>query len=119
MQRMWPTVVLRLQWGTCMRSWARRARGLTLANPARCRVFNMGGPQRLSRLEMASAAAAAAGVDANDLIASCRAADVPRGALSPVDIAMDSSRLRKQLGIAGTPLAVVAQEVWQQLQGSC
>ena len=79
----------------------------------------MGGPQRLSRLEMASAAAAAAGVDADDLIASCRAADVPRGAPSPVDIAMDSRRLRNELGIAGTPLAAVAQEVWQQLQGSC
>lgn len=79
----------------------------------------MGGPQRLSRLEMASAAAAAAGVDAGDLIVSCRAADIPRGAPSPVDIAMDSSRLRDELGIAGTPLAAVAHEVWHQLRGSC
>ncbi|EFN51077.1 hypothetical protein CHLNCDRAFT_141448 [Chlorella variabilis] len=56
------------------------------------RLFNMGGPDRLSRADMAAAVAAACGYDPA-LILAAPAASVPRPAPSPADISMDSSRL--------------------------
>ena len=66
-------------------------------------VFNMGGPQRLSRVDMALAVAAARGYDAA-LVLPAPAASVDRGVASPADISMDSSRLWQSLGLQ--PLAL-------------
>lgn len=60
------------------------------------RLFNMGGPERLSRLAMAQKTA-----DVLDLDKSCirpaLSASVKREVVSPADISMDSTRLSLQL----------------------
>lgn len=54
-------------------------------------------------------------MDTSTLIQSASTASLRRVAPSPVDIAMDSSRLRQDLGISGTPFVDVARQVWEQL----
>jgi dTDP-4-dehydrorhamnose reductase len=61
------------------------------------RVYNMGGPQRMSRVDMAIAVAAKRG-HAPSLIVPVPAASVDRGVASPSDISMDSSELEERLG---------------------
>jgi dTDP-4-dehydrorhamnose reductase len=68
----------------------------------------MGGPDRLSRADMADAVAAACGHDAR-LIVRAPAASVDRGAPSPADISMDSARLEAAVGMALTPFKVRAE----------
>jgi len=66
-------------------------------------VFNMGGPDRLSRVDMAHAVALHRKYDSR-LIETVPSASVPRGVVSPADISMDSSKLESTLGIQLTPL---------------
>ena len=71
-------------------------------------VHNMGGPQRLTRVDVALAVAAHRGHDAA-LVKNVNRADVvPAGAVaSPPDISMDSGKLEKASGVAMTPLAAM------------
>jgi dTDP-4-dehydrorhamnose reductase len=59
-------------------------------------VFNMGGPERLSRVDMAKIVADVRGHDL-DLIEEVPSASVDRGVPSPADISMDSSKLESTL----------------------
>lgn len=68
-----------------------------------CRLFNMGGPQRLSRAEMAFELAAFLRLDAQGVVLAAPAASVPRPVPSPADISMDSSRLVSALALQLTP----------------
>ena len=69
-------------------------------------VHNMGGPQRLTRVDVAMAVAAHRGHDTALVAAVNRADVVPAGAVaSPPDISMDSSKLALASGIAATTLA--------------
>jgi dTDP-4-dehydrorhamnose reductase len=69
-------------------------------------VHNMGGPQRLTRVDVAMAVAAHRGHDTSLVAAVNRADVVPAGAVaSPPDISMDSSKLALASGIAATTLA--------------
>lgn len=68
------------------------------------RVCNMGGPERLSRLDMAHAVATECGLS-TACVTSAPAASVQRAAASPLDISMDSSRLQSALPFAMTPFA--------------
>jgi nucleoside-diphosphate-sugar epimerase len=68
------------------------------------RTYNMGGPQRLSRADMARAVAAARGLPEGSIVAA-PAASVQRGVASPADISMDSARLAADTGVASTLFA--------------
>ena len=69
-------------------------------------LYNMGGPQGLSRVDVAMAVAAHRGHDTALVAAVNRADVVPAGAVaSPPDISMDSSKLTLASGIAATTLA--------------
>ena len=69
-------------------------------------VFNMGGPEMLTRVQVAEAVARHRGYDTALVHAVKRADVVPPGAVaSPPDISMDSSKLSAATGIAMTPLA--------------
>ena len=69
----------------------------------------MGGPERLTRVDVANAVAAHRGYDAAALVKSVNRKDVvPAGAVaSPPDISMDSGKLEKASGVAMTPLAAM------------
>ena len=60
------------------------------------RLLNMGGPERLSRLEMAYKTADCWELDRSCIVPAL-SASVKRGVVSPADISMDSSRLLRQL----------------------
>ncbi|KAF3796215.1 Methionine adenosyltransferase 2 subunit beta [Nymphaea thermarum] len=62
-------------------------------------LLNVGGPDRVSRVQMAEAVAAIKGYDIS-LIKPVPAASVNRGVISPSDISMDISRLVEVLGIS-------------------
>ena len=65
-------------------------------------TFNMGGVDRLSRLEMARAVARAMGVDGDSmdqLIIPCTSAELDRPYRSPLDISMDSSAVYRFTGV--------------------
>lgn len=66
-------------------------------------VFNMGGPERLSRVDIAMAVAEVRGYDPG-CIEAVPAASVARGVASPSDISMDSSLLEHSLGMTMTPI---------------
>mmetsp|Transcript_31286 Transcript_31286/g.50228 ORF Transcript_31286/g.50228 Transcript_31286/m.50228 type:complete len:304 (+) Transcript_31286:90-1001(+) len=69
-----------------------------LRKKPRHQVYNMGGPERLSRLEMALCVASFRGADASLVVrASCESVD--RGFRSPRDTGMDSSRLVEEFGL--------------------
>eukprot|EP00850_Spirogloea_muscicola_P011459 SM000071S21083 [mRNA] locus=s71:320104:322126:+ [translate_table: standard] len=59
-------------------------------------IFNLGGPDRLSRVEMAEEVARVRGYDLQ-LIKSVPAASVNRGVKSPLDISMDVTNIRTRL----------------------
>ncbi|KAI0509988.1 hypothetical protein KFK09_010588 [Dendrobium nobile] len=61
-------------------------------------ILNVGGPDRLSRAQMAAAVADYRGYDLS-LIKLVSAASINRGVVSPADISMDISRLIQALGI--------------------
>ncbi|KAL6773649.1 hypothetical protein ACKKBG_A21980 [Auxenochlorella protothecoides x Auxenochlorella symbiontica] len=78
--------------------------------PRAHRLYNMGGPHRLSRAEMAEAAAAVGGWSTAAVLRQ-PAASVTRAAPSPQDIAMDSSLCAADLGVHATPLESVLRAV--------
>ncbi|KAL6513588.1 hypothetical protein OROGR_021074 [Orobanche gracilis] len=65
-------------------------------------VLNVGGPDRVSRVQMAQAVAHVRGYSAS-LIKSVSASTVDRGVKSPSDISMDISKLIQTTGISPTP----------------
>ncbi|BBM97049.1 hypothetical protein MPTK1_1g02650 [Marchantia polymorpha subsp. ruderalis] len=67
-------------------------------------VLNVGGPDRLSRAEMAEVVAEVKGYEAS-LINHVKASTVDRGVKSPPDISMDVSRLETFFGITMTKFA--------------
>ncbi|KAL4421753.1 hypothetical protein ABPG77_009736 [Micractinium sp. CCAP 211/92] len=75
------------------------------------RVFNVGGPQRINRVDMALAVAQARGHDPK-LVLPGSAASVPRTCATPEDISMDCSKLEQELGLKLTPLAQALQQVF-------
>ena len=64
----------------------------------------MGGPERLSRVDMAQKVAQAWGYSP-EAIVTAPSASVNRGVASPPDISMDSSRLEALLGMSFTPFS--------------
>lgn len=62
-------------------------------------IMNMGGPERLSRVDMAMAIAEIRGYN-KDCIIPSKSADVERPYVSPPDISMDSSLLSQELSIS-------------------
>lgn len=82
---------------------------LALLLPLR-RTFNLGGPARLSRADMARLAARAGGWS-EAAIQPVPSASVPRPCPSPPDIAMDSSLVHRKLGVTATPFEEVLQLV--------
>ncbi|GLC50559.1 hypothetical protein PLESTB_000393200 [Pleodorina starrii] len=79
--------------------------------PWRHRVFNAGGPERLSRADMARQVADALGCG-HGAIASASAASINRGVASPADISMDVSRLAAELGFRTTPFREALREIF-------
>ncbi|GLI64946.1 hypothetical protein VaNZ11_008348, partial [Volvox africanus] len=69
----------------------------------RHRVFNTGGPERLSRVDMARQVADALGCGYNAILPASTAS-VNRGVASPADISMDVSLLMEEFGFHTTPL---------------
>lgn len=67
-------------------------------------VYNMGGPERLSRVEVARAVVRARGHPTDAIRAVPRAAVAAGGPRSPPDISMDSSKLAAATGITMRPL---------------
>ncbi|KAI3833633.1 hypothetical protein MKW92_043072 [Papaver armeniacum] len=65
-------------------------------------LLNVGGPDRLSRLQMAEAVATVRGYNTS-LLKPVSASSVNRGVNSPADISMDISKLSQTLGIKPTP----------------
>ncbi|CAL1399054.1 unnamed protein product [Linum trigynum] len=65
-------------------------------------LLNLGGPNRVSRVEMAEVVANVRGYNAS-LIKPVSASSVDRGVSSPADISMDISNLVQALGIRPTP----------------
>ena len=59
------------------------------------KVYNMGGPQRMSRVDMAETVAAVCGLS-HEAIVPAPAASVNRGVASPADISMNSGLLKVQ-----------------------
>ncbi|XP_057980811.1 uncharacterized protein LOC131166356 isoform X2 [Malania oleifera] len=65
-------------------------------------LLNVGGPDRVSRLQMAEAVAHIRGYDTS-LIKPVSASSVNRGVMSPADISMDISKLVHTLDVSPTP----------------
>lgn len=75
------------------------------------RVFNVGGPERLNRVDMALTVAQVRGYDPA-LVLPGSAASVPRNCATPEDISMDGSKLQRELGLQLTPFAQALQRVF-------
>lgn len=76
-------------------------------------AFNAGGPQRLSRVDMARGVAAALGLDPDVGIKPVPSASVARGVASPPDISMRSGRLEAALGMAFTRFEDALREIFK------
>ncbi|EOD20896.1 hypothetical protein EMIHUDRAFT_207895 [Emiliania huxleyi CCMP1516] len=77
-------------------------------SPQSAGVYNMGGPERVTRVEVAEAVAAQGGYDAPQLIRPVARSSLPpaaRAVASPPDISMDSTKLRSLTGHPATRLA--------------
>ncbi|GIL76181.1 hypothetical protein Vretimale_5792 [Volvox reticuliferus] len=77
----------------------------------RQRVFNTGGPERLSRVDMARQVADALNCDYSAILPASTAS-VNRGVASPADISMDVSRLTEELGFHTTPFNEALREIF-------
>jgi len=73
-------------------------------------VYNMGGPERLSRADMAAKVAEARGYDASNILAA-PSSTVQRPVASPADISMSVSRLVQDLGITLTPFSEALKRI--------
>eukprot|EP01018_Ginkgo_biloba_P033076 Gb_05466 [translate_table: standard] len=78
-------------------------------------LLNVGGPDRVSRVQMAEVVSELRGYDSSK-IKSISAASVNRGVTSPADISMDVSKLVKVLGINLTPFKDGAQSTLESQQ---
>ncbi|GFR48479.1 hypothetical protein Agub_g10375, partial [Astrephomene gubernaculifera] len=78
----------------------------------RHRVFNAGGPERLSRVDMARQVADCLGCGYNSIVA-VPSSSVSRSAASPPDISMDVTRLAADLGFRMTPFREALQEIFR------
>lgn len=74
------------------------------------KVFNMGGPDRLSRADFASAVAEQCGLSTNCIV-SVPAASITRAVKSPADISMDSSKLQAILPFQISPCAAALKAI--------
>ena len=70
-------------------------------------VYCMGGPERLSRIDIAHAVARARGYKIECARAVQRASLPPGPVVSPLDISMDSAALQRVTGVTPTPLAAL------------
>ena len=87
----------------------RVARGEGIAPPAEGpRVFNLGGPERLSRADMARMLCARRGYPERRVVE----VDRPAEAKSPADASMDSAKLRDTFGLATTPFDRALREIF-------
>lgn len=80
------------------------------AAPPTYTLYNMGGPERLSRADMAAQVAAALGVDPG-LVVRVSAASAARGVPSPADISMNVQRIQEDLGIKLTPFSTAIKKI--------
>jgi hypothetical protein len=71
----------------------------------------MGGPERLSRIDVAHAVARARGHGTECARAVERATLPPGPVASPLDISMDSTALHRVTGVTPTPLAALLAEL--------
>ncbi|KAF5838191.1 methionine adenosyltransferase regulatory beta subunit-related [Dunaliella salina] len=78
---------------------------------ARAGVYNMGGPDRLSRLDMANEVAKLRGYDTSR-IKGVPSASVSRPVRSPQDISMKSERLENAFGIKFKPFHIALREIF-------
>lgn len=101
-----PTYVLDLL--AACRAAVERGDGL----PPGRRVFNVGGPQRVNRVDMALAVAEARGYDPS-LVLPGSSSDVPRTCATPLDISMDCTALQQELGVTLTPFKVALQQIFE------
>ena len=74
-------------------------------------VFNMGGPERLSRVDMAKQVGTVRGYGW-DCILPVKSASVSRGVASPPDISMDSGKLEQALGMKFTGFTDALQKIF-------
>lgn len=80
-------------------------------------LLNLGGPDRLSRVQMAETVADIRGYDSS-LINAVSAASVDRGVKSPSDISMDISKLVETLGISPTPFKDAVKSTLESVASS-
>lgn len=71
-------------------------------------LLNVGGPERVSRVQMAEAVAQIRGYSSS-LIKAVSASSVDRGVKSPADISMDTSKLVQTLNVSPVPFKVGAR----------
>lgn len=89
--------------------------------PLPMQKYNMGGPSRFSRVEMAHLVARYRGIslgDAEKVILSVPSDSVKRPYASPKDISMDSSALTKDFGVVMRELGDVMREILGAADGS-
>ena len=76
------------------------------------RIYNVGGPHRLSRLDMARQVAEVWGLSSEAIVpAPC--SSVQRPVRSPADISMDSSRLEEELGMQMTSFREALRQMYE------
>lgn len=75
--------------------------GVSVRAAGLAQVYNFGGPQRLSRLDLAQKLCAVRGYDAG-LVVEASATSVDRGVATPADVGMDSRLVQDDLGIVLT-----------------
>lgn len=78
------------------------------------RLFNMGGPDRLSRADMALAVAEAHGYDPSLVLAVPAPPAATRGVPSPADISMHSCRLEAELQLPLTPFRTALGHIFSE-----
>lgn len=76
-------------------------------------VYNMGGPQRVSRVDVALAVAAHRGHPTDGVHGRPRPAPAPGAVRSPPDIAMDSRKLERAVGRSFRPLVQMLPSAFQ------
>ncbi|KAK9806933.1 hypothetical protein WJX72_007947 [[Myrmecia] bisecta] len=74
------------------------------------RLFNMGGPERLSRADMAYAVAEVHGYD-KSLVKCAPSSSVNRGVPNPADLSMDVKRLVSELKVKLTPFRKALEDI--------
>ena len=94
---------------------ARHVLVLAASKPGTARgVFNAGGPDRLSRVDMAKRAAEALRLSDRNVAAASAAAASDRGVASPLDISMDSAKLERAIGVRASGWALQARTSQRQ-----